>query len=182
MSEIHEQFETMKRFIGFTEKDAANLVSLAPVFGKHGGAITDRFYAVLAEFPETQGKIEGRVALLKQTHGVWMSGLFGGEYGEAYLEERLRIGKTHVRVGLDPRWVEGVMSLLRCEGVGAIAAEAPNVEAIPDLTRSYLRILDLDLFIIGYAYAEERLERLSKFTGMNRRLIENVIKAAGKGT
>jgi len=180
MSDFFQQFETMKRFVGFTGQDADNLRSLGAVFAKHGPAITDRFYATLGEYPETAAMIEGRVDALKQTHARWMSGLFGGEYGESYLNERLRIGQTHVRVGLDPSWVEGVVSMLRGEGLMAIQSEIADPTTAAAMTRSYLRILDLDLFIIGAAYAAERLERLSKFTGMNKRLIENVIRMGGK--
>lgn len=180
MSEFYQHFETMKRFVGFTDQDAANLVALAPVFARHGPGITDRFYATLVEYPETARMIEGRVDALKATHARWMAGLFGGDYGQSYFEERLRIGATHVRVGLDPSWVEGVVSMLRGEGLEAIQGEIADPATAVSLTRSYLRILDLDLFIIGAAYAAERLERLSKFTGMNKRLIENVIRIGGK--
>jgi hypothetical protein len=180
MSDAYTQFETMKRFIGFGPQDAANLARLGPIFAKHGPAITDRFYAVLADFPETARLIEGRVDLLKATHAAWMGGLFSGDYGEAYLNERLRIGQTHVRVGLDPFWVEGVMDILRCQGMLAIASEVQDPQDACQLSASLIRILDLDLLVIGQAYAEERLDRLSKFTGMKRTLIENAIRMAGR--
>ena len=44
-----------------------------------------------------------------------------------------------------------------------------------DYARSVVRILDLDLMIINLAYGEERLERLSQFTGMSRKLIERCV-------
>src|SRR5262245_4726508 len=30
--------------------------------------------------------------------------LFSGEVGEAYLQSALKIGRTHARIGLEPRW------------------------------------------------------------------------------
>lgn len=179
MTDFSAKYEEFKRFIGFSEADRDRLVSLAPVFAQVGPAVTDRFYTILGEFPETARMIEGRVDLLKTTHARWMSGLFGGEYGDEYANERMRIGKTHVRVGLDPSYVEGVMCMLRTEGVAAISAVYPDSRVAADYISSYLRILDLDLFIINHAYAEERLDRLSRFTGMKRVLIENVIRKAG---
>ena len=38
------------------------------------------------------------------------------------------------------------------------------------------RTLDLDLLVINLAYGEERLERLTRFTGMSRKLIERCIR------
>lgn len=180
MSEIFERFQSIKDFIGFGAQDVANLLELGPVFARRGPEITDRFYARLAEIPETAAFIEGRVERLKETHTRWMAGLFAGEYGQDYLAERLRIGAAHVRVGLDPVWVEGVMTTLRGDGLVAIAAEVPDPERAGALGRSLVRILDLDLFIIGHAYAAERLQRLSRFTGMTPRLIENAIRIGGR--
>ena len=178
MSTFQEKYDQFKRFIGLDEADRARLLELAPLFAAAGPAITDRFYGALAAYPETAALIEGRVDHLKSTHAQWMAGLFAGEYGERYAEERLRIGRTHVRVGLDPAWVEGVMSMLRVEGSTAICEAYPSATGAAHLG-SYLKVLDLDLFIINYAYAEERLDRLSRFTGMKRVLIENVIRRAG---
>lgn len=178
MPASQEVFDEMKRFCGFTEADAANLVALGPVFARHGAQITDRFYDNMAGFPATQRLIEGRVAALKATHGRWMGELFQGDYGGDYFNNRIRIGLAHVRIGLDPYYVEGVMSFLRCAGLMAIREEVADGARATELSQSLLRILDLDLLVINLAYGEERLDRLAKFTGMSRRLLENCIRRA----
>lgn len=180
MADAYAQFQQMSDFIGFGANDAANLQELGPIFARQGPAITDKFYAVLERFPETAKLIEGRVDMLKATHARWMAGLFTGTYDEAYVAERLRIGQTHVRVGLDTFWVEGVMNILRCEGLLAISGEVSDPRRACALAASLIKILDLDLLIIGQAFADERLDRLSKFTGMKRALIENAIRIGGR--
>ena len=179
MADFLSRYQEMKRFIGFTDADAARLTGLGPLFAEVGGGVTDRFYTVLSQFPETAAMIEGRVDLLKATHARWMTGLFSGDYGDDYATGRLSIGRTHVRVGLDPSYVDGVMSMLRQEGVSAISAARAGTGDAAEHICSYIRILDLDLFIINFAYSEERLDRLSRFTGMKRALIENLIRKAG---
>ena len=169
MADFLSRYHEMKRFIGFTDADAARLTGLGPLFAEVGGGVTDRFYTVLSQFPETAAMIEGRVDLLKATHARWMT----------YATGRLSIGRTHVRVGLDPSYVDGVMSMLRQEGVSAISAARAGTGDAAEHICSYIRILDLDLFIINFAYSEERLDRLSRFTGMKRALIENLIRKAG---
>ena len=180
MSDRSDTFHEMKTFLRFDETDVANLVSLGPIFAKHGAAITDSFYELLGHFPQTAGLIEGRVNVLKATHHQWMAGLFCGDYGDEYFNNRLKIGQTHVRVGLDPRYVEGVMSILRAAGIDAMRMEIDDIVDCTTRYKSLLKVLDLDLMIINFAYAEERLDRLTGFTGMSRKLIENVIKRAAK--
>ena len=173
-----EHFAEMKSFLSFSDQDAANLQSLAPVFARHGAGITDRFYEVLGRFAGTSAQIEGRVDVLKATHSRWMGDLFSGTYGDDYFQGRLRIGQAHVRIGLDPLYVEGVMSIIRSDALAAMAAEISDASELVSKYQSLLKILDIDLMIINFAYAEERLDRLAGFTGMKRSLIENVIRKA----
>lgn len=167
-------FAQFKEFIGFGAQDAERLQSLGPLFAQHGREITDTFYERLLATPETAPLIQGRVEKLKDTHMKWMASLFQGEYGPGYLTERWRIGLTHVRVGIPPWWVEAVTSFLRDAGLGLIAANHAGASAAA-LCQSYVKILDVDLWIINLAYNEERLVRLTTFTGMSRKLIERCV-------
>ena len=174
----YEQYEEMKNFLEFDDTDVANLQKLAPVFDKHGPAITRNFYDILGKFPTTAKLIEGRVDSLMATHTQWMKELFAGDYGEDYFNRRVRIGETHVRIGLRPYYVEAVMNNIRTAGQLAIHEEMGDEASA--LTTSLLKILDLDLIVINLAYAEDRLDRISSFTGMSRKLIENVVNRAKK--
>lgn len=174
MTGQYERFVELKEFVGFDAGDVANLRALAPLFAEHGPAVTDEFYRRLGARPDTAALIEGRVDRLKQTHGQWMAGLFAGAYERPYFEERWRIGMVHVRVGVPPLWVEMVTSFLRDAGLGLISAHVPGPEGAAR-AQSYLKILDIDMWIIGLAYGDERLDRLSAFTGMSRKLIERCV-------
>lgn len=180
MPEAVEVFDEMKSFLEFGDEDAANLKSLAPVFAKHGGTITDAFYKTLAQYATTAQLIEGRVDALKTTHGQWMAELFAGEYGQAYLERRMRIGEAHVRIGLPPYYVEAVMNNIRVGGHNAISQEVSDAAEVDAKYGSLVKILDLDLLVINLAYSEERLNRVSSITGMSRKLVERLILKAKK--
>lgn len=169
-------YEEMKTFVGFSDADAQNLVKLAPIFEKHGPGMTDAFYATLFRYPDTAKIIEGRVDGLKKTHNRWMTELFKGDYGQGYFEGRYKIGLVHVKVAIDPFYVEGVMDVIRTAGIAAIFAEMEDRASAIACTQSLLKILDLDLLVINLAYGEERLNRLTGFTGFSRKLIENCIK------
>lgn len=176
MAESLDVFNEMKQFVEFDDETAQLLVELAPMVEKHGAAITDRFYVRLGNSPKLAALIEGRVDALKETHHRWMGELVAGSYGDAYFESRLRIGLAHVRVNLDPYYVEGVLTHLRNEGLAAIATDYADHPKLRQLEQAWIKVLDLDLMTINLAYSEERLDRLTKFTGMRRGLIERCIK------
>jgi hemoglobin-like flavoprotein len=175
-----ELFEKLKTLVNFKDEDIANLKALQPIVEKHGQAITDAFYDKLSTNPETAKMIEGRVDALKKTHKAWMQSLVAGDYGQAYVESRWRIGMAHVRVGLDPFWVEGVMSFIRTAMEQALAKEIASPAELAAKHAAFTKVCDLDLMVINLSYAEDRLERLTAFTGMKRGLIENIIRLPKK--
>lgn len=176
---MYEAYEEMKNFLDFGEADVGRLAALQPLFAEHGPAITDRFYETLQQTPATAKFIEGRVDALKRTHRTWMAELFSGDYGEAYFERRRRIGEVHVKIGLSPQFVEGVMSSIRTEGAQLIFSQTSADDA-PAHFASLTKILDLDLIVINLAYADERIELMCSVTGMRRKLVENLIRQGSK--
>lgn len=176
MSETSEIFQEIKNFIGFTDRDVEALRSIAPIFAADGAAITDLFYVKLARDPEQKALIEGRVEALKRTHNRWMAELFAGKYGGAYFDNRWKIGLTHVRVGVRPWWVEAVTSFLRTEGLGLLTDKIDDPGQRTRAVQALVKILDIDLMIINLAYSQETIDRLSKFTGMSKKLIERCVQ------
>jgi hypothetical protein len=175
VTDATEIFAAIKRFIGFDAEDVARLQAMAPLFATHGRILTDRFYEKIGAEPEQAALIAGRVDALKQTHLRWMGELFAGDYGERYFADRWRIGLAHVRVGVRPWWVEAVTSFLRSEGLALLSEHVADPDERARDARSLLKILDIDLMIINLAYADDRVDRLCRFTGMSRKLIERCI-------
>lgn len=173
-------FETAKGLLELGAADVEELVGLSGLVENHGPSITDHFYESLAKFPDTAKQIEGRVDALKATHRAWMKGLVSGDYGRPYFDSRWRIGLAHVRIGLDPFWVEGVMSLIRSRMSEAIAKETGDGAKAARRLAAFTKICDLDLLVINLSYGEDRLDRLTEFTGMKRALIENIIRIPRK--
>jgi len=168
-----EIFDALKRFTGFGEADAQVLLSIKPVAMAHQGRITDEFYAGIQAELELAGFVEGRIESLKKTHRQWYEELFCGVYDEAYFAKRHAIGLAHVRIGLRPYWVEGVMNIIRTRLIPALQSD-PSVP-FETASAAVLKVLDLDLAIINLSYQQDRIDRLSDFTGMSKKLIENII-------
>nr|CRH05194.1 Putative methyl-accepting chemotaxis sensory transducer [Candidatus Magnetococcus massalia] len=111
-----ESIERMKRFVGFSDKDAQALRKLRGLAEKHAEEIVDAFYARISEFGVLNQVISdagSSVERLKKTQQVYLVQLFDGEYGMDYFMRRWRIGLMHNRIGLEPSWYLGGYSLYR---------------------------------------------------------------------
>ncbi|MCB9683346.1 MAG: hypothetical protein H6733_17915 [Alphaproteobacteria bacterium] len=172
---MYDLFVDMKAFLKWTPADESNLVALADIVERHGPGISDAFYASLQAYPPTAAIVEGRVDALKATHLRWMRDLTQGDYSEAFYDGQFRIGEVHVAVGIDPAYVEAVMSVLRFQFRAALYTEFDPARA-GELFDSLCKVLDLSLMVINLSYQDERIARISGFTGMGRKLIENLVK------
>jgi PAS domain S-box-containing protein len=98
--------ETRLKFLGMTPRDEELLRALRPLLEEHVVEIEDAFYDHLLSFPETAQLLRDHttVARLKKLQRDYLLRITEGKFDDAYFEDRLRIGKTHERVGLSPRW------------------------------------------------------------------------------
>ncbi len=98
--------EQRLKFLGLTPHDAESLVALRPLFEKHITTIEDAFYDALLAFSETAQLLRDRTTVerLKRLQRDYLVRITEGKFDDAYFADRLRIGQTHERVGLSPRW------------------------------------------------------------------------------
>jgi PAS domain S-box-containing protein len=98
--------EQRLQFLGLTARDEQLLRALRPVLERHMERIVDGFYDHLLSFPETARLLEQRTTVerLKKLQREYLVRITDGRFDDAYFEERRRIGRTHERVGLSPRW------------------------------------------------------------------------------
>lgn len=98
--------EQRLNYVGFTERDAELLRALRPLFEREVSGIVDTFYNRLLRFPETAQLLQDHTTVerLKRLQRDYLLRIAEGRFDEAYFLDRLRIGRTHERVGLDPRW------------------------------------------------------------------------------
>lgn len=87
------------------DDDLARLVELRPFAERHTDAVVDEFYQLLLDYPESKAFLtdEPMVARLKRTQHAYFLGLFAGRCDLAYVEDRLRVGVAHERIGIRPK-------------------------------------------------------------------------------
>jgi two-component system sensor histidine kinase HydH len=149
-------------YIGFSDDDAAQLRALGPRLRPHFPRVVDEFYAALRSNPRSAAVFTGgapQIARQKSKLRQWLEGLVGGTYDAAYLEQRGRIGRVHVQIKLDQRFMFSAMNLIR-QGLHDAVSEArlPEEEAHAS-HRALDRILDVELAIMLETYRERYVER-----------------------
>jgi PAS domain S-box-containing protein len=167
--------EQRLRFLGWTERDAQLLREFRPVLEKHVVAIEDAFYEHLLRFPETAELLRDHTTVerLKKLQRDYLLRLSEGNFDEAYFADRLRIGRTHERVGLSPRWYlmaynlyfKLITPLIRDHFIGDIGRA---LETIVALEKAFM--LDASLAMEAYI-ASDRYRHLQQ--------LESIINDSG---
>jgi PAS domain S-box-containing protein len=93
-------------FLGFTERDVTLLRAMRPLFEREAGAWVAAMYGHLAQFSETKSLLLDHTTT-ERLHGLLQAYLLRiteGSFDDAYVADRQRLGQTHERIGLAPRW------------------------------------------------------------------------------
>ncbi|MGG7607074.1 EAL domain-containing protein [Massilia sp. BKSP1R2A-1] len=103
-----DEVEARKAFLELGEADVAALRDIHELLDTQRDAFSDRFYAHLLAFPQLGTLLgPGAETRLRHVQASYFSSLTNGDYGQDYIRERLSVGVTHQRIGLDPKWYIG---------------------------------------------------------------------------
>lgn len=107
------RFELRKDFCRFSAEDAALLAELRPTFEDHAEEIVEKFYDHLTRFDKLHVLISdaATVEKLKRMQRDYLISLTCGTYDESYFRSRLRVGRVHESIGLEPQWYFGAYGL-----------------------------------------------------------------------
>jgi len=147
----------LKEYVGFDAEASHRLQRMGSSMRPYHRVIVDRFYQAILRDPAARAVLEGeaQVERLKVSLTQWLEGLFSGPYDETYFEKRARIGRVHVRVGLEQRYMLAAMNVLR-EGLHRAlwAASDEGLGAFDDHL-AIDQICDIELAIMLETYRED---------------------------
>ena len=151
-------------FFELGDEDRENLARLRPLLEKHADALVAAFYRHLLSFEPARAlladsEVKNRL-LVKQRD--YLLSLASPTLDADYFGQRLEIGRTHLRVGLEPRFYLGAYALYMRLLVPAILEQwQREIPAAERIIVSLQKLLILDASVAMDSYIARREERLS---------------------
>lgn len=153
---------TLFEYVGFNADSARVLERLGPLLQPHFDQIVEHFYEAAMADPGARAVLQSQaqVERLRLSLRQWLEGLFGGVYDEVYFEKRSRIGRVHVKVGLDQRYMLTAMNLVRVDLHAALFASATAAQqASMHGHKEIDQICDIELAIMLETYREDYVHK-----------------------
>jgi len=172
--------ESRLSFLEVTAEDRIVLRDFAGVIGDALEGLLDGFYAHATSVPSLKSMFRDaehmkRARAAQGRH--WLERVFAGAFDEAYLKSAVTIGKTHARIGLDPRWYIGgygfVLTRLHRLAIEHLLAEPEKLSRVL-CALDKVALLDMDIAIS--VYIDEAKELSAEFLRAQAERFETNVK------
>ena len=155
-----QDWEGRKEFVGFDSGDAEVLKELGGQLNEYINEIVDELYGHLFKFGQLRDFLpdEDATFQLKAAQKNYFCQLLEGEYGAAYLMNRLRVGRAHQRIGLSVHWYMGTYLIYQqiiMDRIEQVYAEAPDQAKAARAALQKIITLDQEVAITTYIAARE---------------------------
>jgi signal transduction histidine kinase len=171
-----ELFERTKAYVGWTEEDSRFLHSIYDQVEPHIDRIVDDFYERILRDPGARRAItegEPQIARLKQSQRDWLTSLLRGPHDGDFALAQSRIGRVHVKVGLDQIYMVTGAQVFREHLCRLICASQPAPDAgCLAILEAVDKGLTIVLTLMLESYREDHLRKFleGEKSATNRRL------------
>ncbi len=192
MSDISLDHVARQRFLQIDDTTKQRLREVWPILQPHLDGILREFYRHLGSFPDLAKLVGSRIDQLIAAQTAHWQSLFSARFDDDFAARVTRIGRTHQRIGLEPRWYLGgyCMLLDRLELVldQKFRHRATRRRELLAATRRAV-FLDMDLSVSVYHQAEIEARQaqtrmletaIADFDALARRELESVGKSLDK--
>jgi rsbT co-antagonist protein RsbR len=167
-----------RAFFDLTDDDLRALAALRPFAEKCTDAIVEDFYKLLLSHPETKKFFpdDATIRRVKRAQREYFLGLFNGKCDLAYVEDRLRVGIVHERIGLSTKWYLGsyrkYMQLI-CDH---LFEELGDSEKVRGAFESIQKIVYFDIALASDTYLAAKIDTIERHQAAIRELSTPVIR------
>ncbi len=166
-----------RAFYEITDEDLARLAGLRAFGERNGLAFVDALYELILNHEESRRFFpdDATIRHVKHMQREYFLGLFSGRCDLAYVEDRLRVGAAHERIGMPPKLYIGAYGRYLRLLFDRLVAELPPTEA----NAAYRSIAKLVAFDMGLAidtYIAANLNTVARHQAAIRELSTPVIR------
>lgn len=166
-----------RAFLELSDGDLAHLAALRPFAEKHVDGIVASFYEFLALQPETKTFLpdDATVHRLQVTQRAYFLRIFEGRCDVDYLENRLRVGVTHERIGLSMEWYLGGYRKYLQLIEDHLLAELRDETRVREALRVIQKIVFFDIAVACDTYLTAKIATIERQQAAIRELTAPVI-------
>ncbi len=157
-----ESIDEIRRDYEFTRLDENNLMELSDILLPFADEFADDFYAYLmknqhtASFFKTEAAKEKRIETIKK----WFQDLLTVRYDNRYLMRLRKIGKIHVKIGLNGHYVNSSMNRIRSFCHHQVTEVVSDTDKKEELLQTLNKALDINLDVMTSSYREAELKKV----------------------
>jgi diguanylate cyclase (GGDEF)-like protein len=148
--------------LSFTDRDAESLAEFAPFIAENLDSLVDEFYRVQTSIPEIALLI-GDLDTFKRlqiAQRKYVLDLFSGLYDLEYVNNRLRIGLVHKRIGVEPRLYLSATHLMRSLLVDFIVRSIADRGAADAIVVALDKLIYFDVTLVVETYIRSMLSEI----------------------
>jgi rsbT co-antagonist protein RsbR len=172
-----KELQSRRSFFEITDEDLRRLAGLREYALAHSDEIVEGLYQLILGHVESRQFFTERQAVehVKKMQRQYFIGLFDGRCDAAYVEDRLRVGATHERIGLAPKWYLGAYGRYLRILLDRFFTDLPPREA-QDAYRSLSKMVAFDMALAMDSYIASNLETVARHQAAIRELSTPVIR------
>jgi methyl-accepting chemotaxis protein len=146
-----------------TDQDAALIRNAAPILAPRADEIVKKFYDHSSSFPAWQAKVResnSNRATLEAAQKAYFLRILDARFDADYFEQRLRVGATHAKLNVEPRWNVGNYAIY-AQLVFPILSQKLKGKQLVDTITAFTKVFVLDITLAVETYISEGvLEKL----------------------
>jgi len=154
-----QEIDSRKKWLRLDNDDEEIISLLKPALQKSIDGVIEELYEHFLSMDEPRSFFPDEQTLnrVKLAQKAYFYRLLQGNYGQEYVEDRLKVGSTHFRTDLDPKWYLGaysrVISLLLPDLYDTCKAEKIS---LVDAVSSLIKVIFFDVTLAIEAYHKAR--------------------------
>ncbi|MFZ5861421.1 MAG: protoglobin domain-containing protein [Nitrospirota bacterium] len=174
------ELASRKAFLELGPNEIETLRNLRPHLAAASPRLLEPFYGHLLAFEDTARFLTdpALLARVQQAQAAYFDSLTSGEYDQAYVEDRIRIGLVHQSLGLAPKYSIGAYAKYLSSLLQEVSAREPAPGMSVDAFGAFMKVVLLDLGIGVDTYVYAKLQTVEKL----KRAIEKVMASVPIGT
>lgn len=157
-----ESIDEIRRNYELTRLDEDNLKELSDILLPAADEFAADFYSYLMKDPYTASFFETEEARKRRekTTKKWFEDLLTARYDNRYLARLRKIGKVHVKIGLEGHYVNASMNHIRSFCHSRVTELVPDADRRSGLLETLNKVLDINLDVMTSSYREAELKKV----------------------